>query len=170
MYNSRIRKISPDGEVSTVAGGEEGYEDGTGTGAKFDHPAGVGVAEDGTLYVADSWNHRIRKITPSGEVSTLAGDGIIPSGTGHGAVLIYPMDLEVGTDGIVYIADSYHYRVRKLSPEGELSTITGDKRGYTDGTLQEAEFMDVFGIAVNREGTVYVTESGDDRIRKVVID
>lgn len=170
MYNNKIRKISPDGMVSTVAGSEEGFENGTGTKAKFNHPPGIAISKDGTLYVADSWNHRIRKITPEGEVSTLAGDGEVPVGTGYGAMFIYPMDLEVGIDGNIYVADTYHYRVRKITPEGVVTTISGDIRGYADGSLKEAQFMDIFGIAVNQDGSIFLTESNNDRIRKIVIE
>lgn len=169
VFNHRIRKLSTDGMVSTIAGEEEGYEDSFGTQAKFSAPFSVAVADDGNLYVTDTYNHRIRKISPAGEVTTLAGDGKV-SGDGHGADFVAPMDLKVGHDGNIYVADTYHYRIRRVTPEGEMSTITGDRMDYADGSFQEAAFIDIFAIAIAKDGSMVVTEANADRIRSIKPD
>lgn len=80
------------------------------------------------------------------------------------------MDLELGVDGDIYVADTYHCRVCRITPSGEVTTITGDTWGYADGSLAEASFMDILGIAVARDGSIYVSETNDDRIRKIVME
>jgi sugar lactone lactonase YvrE len=116
-YNCRIRKITPAGEVSTLAGSTQGYADGTGTAAQFDGPFGVAVDSAGTVYVTDQDNHCIRKITPAGEVSTLAGSGTwsYADGTGTAAEFAYPSGVAVDSSGNVYVGDRSNNRVRKIS-------------------------------------------------------
>ena len=106
-YNHRIRKITTSGVVSTLAGSTSGYTDGTGTSAKFYYPSGVAVDGAGNVYVADLSNHRIRKITASGVVSTLAGSGTsgYTDGTGTSAKFTYPTGVAVDGAGNVYVAD-----------------------------------------------------------------
>ena len=118
QVNHRIRKITPAGVVSTLAGtGTRGFADGAGTKAWFDEPIGVAVDSSGNVYVADSYNHRIRKITPADRVvSTIAGSGTADSadGTGTAAKFHSPIGVAVDSSGNVYVADSNNHRIRKI--------------------------------------------------------
>ncbi len=115
--NNRIRKITPAGFVSTLAGsGSYGFSDGPGSVARFSSPQGVDVESSGFVYVADSGNHRIRKITPAGVVITLAGTdtGGFADGAAGVALLATPADVAVDSAGIVYFADVGCQRIRKI--------------------------------------------------------
>ncbi|GHV72835.1 hypothetical protein AGMMS49940_01370 [Spirochaetia bacterium] len=169
--NQRIRKISPSGAVTTLAGGVPyGYADGTGTEARFYYPKGVAVDNAGNVYVADSYNHRIRKISPSGAVTTLAG-GVsygYADGTGTEARFYYPEGVAVDNAGNVYVADTSNQRIRKISPSGAVTTLAGGvPYGYADGTGTEARFYYPKGVAVDNAGNVYVADSYNHRIRKI---
>ena len=114
--NHRIRRITSGGVVSTLAGNVNIFVDGIGTGAGFFNPYGVAVDTSGNVYVADSSNHRIRKITSGGVVSTLAGNVSIKcaDGIGTGASFSYPYGVAVDTSGNVYVADASNHRIRRL--------------------------------------------------------
>jgi sugar lactone lactonase YvrE len=114
--NHRIRKITPAGVVSTFAGSTAGFADGTGAGAQFNKPYGVAVDSAGNVYVADFNNHRIRRITSSGVVTTLAGQATSGSGNGTGtsATFNQPWGIAVDSGGIVYLADFGNHRIRKI--------------------------------------------------------
>lgn len=167
-YNHRIRKITPNGLVSTLAGSTAGYVDGTGTAAKFDMPSGVAVDGRGNVYVADTGNRRIRKITPDGEVSTLAGstEGYA-DGIGMAAQFSTPSDVAVDGSGNVYVADQYNHRIRKITPDGAVSTLAGSTFGYADGEGTAAKFLSPQGVAVDGSGNVYVADLNNHRIRKI---
>lgn len=163
--NNRIRKITPAGSVSTFAGGTQGYADGTGTAAQFDAPVGVAIDASGNIYVADEYNQRIRKISPAGVVTTLAGSG--PAGAGNGgyadgagssARFNTPVGVTVDAGGNVYVADFNNFRVRKITQAGVVSTIAGSVDGETDGTGSAAEFGAPNGIVVAPSGNIYVTD------------
>jgi hypothetical protein len=168
-----VRKITPNGSVSTFAGsaGITGHADGNGTAAQFNQPNGIGVDASGNVYVADSGNDTIRKITPSGVVSTLAGAvGVTGSSDGAGIFARFngPDGLAVDAAGDVYVTDS-NDSVRKISPSGQVSTLAGvtEVTGSLDGTGTGALFNEPTGIAVDFAGNLYVADSANDTIRKI---
>ena len=146
-----------------------GYTDGTGTSAKFYNPTGVAVDGAGNVYVADLSNHRIRKITTSGVVSTLAGSGTsgYTDGTGTSAKFSYPTGVAVDGAGNVYVADLFNHRIRKITTSGVVSTLAGSASGYADGTGTSAQFSYPTGVAVDGAGNVYVADYNNHRIRKI---
>ena len=176
--NNRIRKVTTKGEVSTLAGGEEGFADGKGSVVRFDHPHGIALDTAGNLYVADSFNNRIRKVTPNGEVSTLAGDGerSFADGKGSAAQLNEPNGLTIDATGNLYVADTWNARIRKVTPDGEVTTFAGgvddgySEGDFADGQGRNARFYDPFDITIDAEGILYVADSGNQRIRKVTPD
>ncbi|WP_188597675.1 MBG domain-containing protein, partial [Polaribacter pacificus] len=154
--------------VSTFAGGSWGNTDGTGTAAKFKYPSGVAVDDSGNVYVADYNNNLIRKISPEGVVSTLAGNGYgFANGTGTAAKFMHPYGLAVDGSGTVYVAEYSGNRIRKISPEGVVSTFAGSTSGYADGTGTAAQFSGPKDLAVDGSGTVYVADSNNNLIRKI---
>lgn len=181
MYNQEIRKVSPAGVVTTIAGkpGPFGFLDGVGTAAKFTNPAGLAVDAAGNLYVADEGNHAIRKITPDGMVTTLAGNGAPGStdGTGAAASFNRPNAVAVDAAGNVYVADTSNYCIRAITPGGVVTTLAGNPHssGVRDGTGSAANFNAPFGIAIDKSGNIYVAEHDADqyntnnRIRKVTL-
>jgi squalene-hopene/tetraprenyl-beta-curcumene cyclase len=184
MKNHTIRRISPTGVVSTVAGkaGEEGAADGVGGEARFRQPEGVAVGPDGTLYVADTYNFTVRTISKGGVVRTLAGQAGSPGdadGRGPEARFCMPMGVAVDGAGNVYVADADYdgtatgnCLVRKITPEGIVSTLAGRSGapGGADGKGPEARFTKCVGIAVTRDGTVYVADTGAHTIRRITPD
>ncbi len=169
-YNQRIRKITPSGVVSTLAGtGVAGFADGSGTTAQFNNPWGVAVDSAGNVYVADQNNNRIREISPSGVVSTLAGSGINSFADGSAATAQFsnPFGVAVDSSGTVYVADRYNNRIRKIS-SGVVSTLAGSGIiGFADGSGTTAQFNDPYSVAVDAAGTVYVADLSNQRIREI---
>lgn len=169
--NHMIRKIATNGEVTTVAGnGTSGSADGTGPGASFSLPVGVAADATGNLYVADVLNHKIRKITPIGEVSTFAGSGSIGSANGAGtaASFTFPQGVAVDGAGNVYVADTDNHRIRKITPGGEVSTLAGSGLpGSADGTGAAASFNLPHGVAVDAFGNIYVADRFNFKIRRI---
>jgi len=163
--NHLIRKISPEGTVTTLAGsGKPGKEDGDGTAASFNTPFDVAVDSEGTVYVADFTNNLIRKITHAGAVTTLTES----SGT---AATFGGPKVAVDSAGTVYVADAGKNLIRKITPSGVITTLAGSgKPGKADGTGTEASFEGLSGITVDSAGTVYVTDSTNKLIRKITAD
>lgn len=167
-FNQRIRKISTTGQVSTLAGsGTRGYAEGDPQTAQFSYPAGVAVDAQGNVYVADPGNFAVRKITPAGQVSTLAGgtqgtnDGIGSAAQFNGLV-----DVVVDSHGYVFLAEQH--RIRKITPQGVVTTIAGDiSGGFADGEGASAKFGYIGGLGIDSQGTIYVADAANNRIRKV---
>ena len=158
--NHTIRKMTPAGVVTRLAGlaGSSGSVDGTGSAARFYGPEGVGVDSAGNIYVADSNNHTIRKVTPAGVVTTLAGlagSSGSADGTGSAARFNEPQGVAVDINGNVYVADTYNGTIRKVTSAGVVTTLTGDQFNYP------------IGLAVDSNGNVYVADTGNSTIRKV---
>ncbi len=173
--NNTIRKITSAGVVSTLAGtaGIKGSADGTGATASFNYPNGVAVDGSGNVYVADSGNFTIRKITSAGVVTTLAGSAGASgnaNGTGSAASFNfggkYLSGIAVDGNGNVYLADSNNYAVRMITSAGVVTTLAGGQLGSADGTGAAASFDNLNGIVVDSSGNVYVADDGYT-IRKV---
>lgn len=172
--NHTIRKITPQGRVSTLAGlaGHKGSADGEPATARFNLPHGLAVAADGTVYVADTDNHTIRQISPSGHVKTLAGlAGSAGSADGAGAQarFSHPSGLAIDANGNLYVADNGNYTVRKITPAGIVSTLAGLARhkGSAEGLGAAARFHTPNGLAVDGRGTVYVADYINSVIRQI---
>ncbi|MCH1508830.1 MAG: choice-of-anchor D domain-containing protein, partial [Akkermansiaceae bacterium] len=169
--NHVIRKIASDGVVSTLAGTNQGFAEGTGLDAQFDRPAGIAADGVGNLYVADEFNHRIRKInTATGEVTSLAGSSTagLADGSGAAAEFHFPTGVAVDAAGNVYVSDTANHSIRKITPAGEVTTLAGSGTpGFGDGAGAVAKFSSPRGLAVNDDGDVFVADTGNNRIRKV---
>jgi len=171
--NFCIRKITSTGVVTTFAGiagqGTQGYADGTATAAKFNYPNGVAVDSGGFVYVADTDNNRIRKITPLGVVSTFAGQATTGStdAAGTNAQFNLPLGVAVDSAGNVYVADQFNNRIRKITAAGVVSTFAGSTAGFADGTGAGAQFNKPYGVAVDSAGNVYVADAYNNRIRRI---
>jgi len=171
--NNRIRKINSDGVVSTLAGSTEGYADGAGAAAQFSTPSGVAIDTAGNLYVADTGNNAIRKLTPEGVVSTLAGDGVAGFRDGKGAAARFngPLGVAVDRAGVVYVADSYNDRIRRIAPDGTVTTLAGGEGpDDIDGPALQARFDTPCALAVAADGTLLIADTRNNAIRKLGID
>lgn len=171
--SNRIRKITATGEVSTLAGGAEGFADGAGAAASFNTPSALTLDIEGNLYVADTANNRIRKITQEGIVTTLAGDGTagFRDGAADTAQFNSPIGIAVDKRGHVYVADTYNDRIRQITPDGQVKTLAGGASvGYADGAGVEALLDTPCGVAVAESGDVFIADSGNNRIRRLTPD
>jgi len=178
--NNTIRKVAPAGVVTTLAGmsGVSGTNDGTGSAAQFNQPAGIAVDGAGNLYVADSANDTIRKVAPVGTnwvVTTLAGIGGFfgsRDGTNSDARFISPFGVAVDTNGILYVADSGNEVIRKITPMGTnwvVTTLAGkaNYQGGNDGTNSDARFGYPYSVAVDANTNLYVADQENNTVRKV---
>jgi sugar lactone lactonase YvrE len=171
--NETVRKIAPDGVVSTLAGGREGSADGTGRNAQFHDPTGVAVDSAGNVFVTDTLNHTVRKITPASVVSTFVGTaGFYGSAdaTGAEARFYYPRAVALTPDGAVLVADSNNNTIRKITPEAVVSTLAGLAGGSADGVGHNARFFAPWGLAVDQGGNVFVADTENHTIRKIIPD
>lgn len=157
---NRIRRIYPDGSVTTLPG-------------TFDTPSGVAIDSAGNVIVADTGANRIRRISPSGAVITLAGDGMAGDRDGLAAQARFngPIGIAVDGKGNVYVADSYNDRIRLITADGQVRTLAGqDGPGFADGQGSAAAFDTPTGIALDRHGAVLVADTGNNAVRKIEPD
>ena len=178
--NHAIRRVGLDGIITTVAGGngpgsiyQPIGDGGPATEARLNQPTGVVFGPDGSLYIADYQNFRIRRVNPDGIITTVAGNGAYGS-TGDGGsateARIWAWDLALGPDGSVYIADGPEHRIRRVSPDGIITTVAGSgTKGYRgDGSpATQASFNVAGSVAVGPDGNVYITDRDNNRIRRV---
>ena len=174
--NHKIRMITPAGVVSTFAGsGTIGTNNGTGTAARFKNPQGLAFDSATNLFVTDSGNYTIRKITPAGVVTTVAGFGGL-SGTndaiGTAARFTFPNGVAVDNEGYIYVVDQFISTIRRISPVGVVTTLAGRSTsngvGKTDGVGNTARFYYPSGLALDSAGSLYVGDMMNSRIRKGV--
>ena len=159
------------GVVTTLAGsGTPGYTDSAGTNSRFDSPYGVAVDVDGTIYLADVSNHAIRRIAPSGRVTTVAGDGFPGwiDADGLTARFNQPYGVAIAPNGTIYVADAGNHRIRAITPAGQVTTLAGDGTpGWLDGNGTSARFSAPLGLTVATDGTIYVADSSNQRVRAI---
>jgi sugar lactone lactonase YvrE len=172
--NNTIRMITPASVVTTLSGnaGWTSYLDGAGTAALFDTPTGVAVDAAGSLFVADSQSHTIRKVSPAGAVTTLAGTGSwtgTADGTGAAARFNHPGGAAVDGAGNLFVADSGNHAIRKITPEGVVTTFAGmtGVMGFADGTGADARFYGPTDVDVDASGNLFVADYGNHLVRKI---
>jgi sugar lactone lactonase YvrE len=177
INNHRVRKVSVSGTITTVAGnGTPGFsgDGGPATNAGLPEPYGVAVDAAGNLYIVDINNHRVRKVSVSGTITTVAGNGT-PGFSGDGgpatnARLAYPTGVAVDAAGNLYIADRLNSRVRKVSTSGTITTVAGDgSAGFSGdgGPATNAQLAGPYGVAVDAAGNLYIADFQNSRVRKV---
>jgi sugar lactone lactonase YvrE len=174
-YNDRIRAIDAGGQVRTIAGGgEPGYSDGAAGGeARFDTPCGIAIDLDGTLLVADTGNHRVRRVRVNGEVTTIAGTGVqdVVDGLPLEAAFNEPTSIAVDSDGAIYVADAGGSAVRvcHFGFWPQVSTLTGHTNaGLFDGALERARLSRPTGIGISPSGALVFADSGNRLVRALL--
>ena len=178
--NRRVRKVSPEGMISTVAGsGQRGFsgDGGPAIDASLVLPVDLALDGGGNLYIADFSNSRIRKVSPDGVITTVAGTGEFgfagDGGAATNAVLAGPIGLTFDGAGNLYFADRSNHRIRKVTPQGTISTVAGNGvLGYSGdgGPATSASLSTPRGARADAAGTLYIADSGNHRIRKVLTE
>ena len=175
--NHRIRKVATSGTITTVAGnGTQGFSGdfGLATNAQLNYPQAVTVSSAGDLYIADLYNHRIRKVTPGGTITTVAGNGTQgfsgDAGPATNAQLRNPFGVAMDSMNNLYIADYNNQRIRKVTAGGTITTVAGNGTyGFSGdaGPATSAQLNNPTGVAVDGLGTIYIADQNNHRIRKV---
>lgn len=168
--NNLVRKISPAGVVSTLAGsGLQGAANGTAINASFNQPIGIAADAAGNVFIADNGNHLIREVSPTGNVTTLAGSGILGSanGTGTAAAFNFPQGVAVDASGNVYVADYGNNMIRKISPAGAVTTLAGSGEVGAGNSPDTVTFNKPIGVALDVAGNIYIADYGNNLIRKI---
>jgi RHS repeat-associated protein len=177
-FNHRIRRIGTDGVVTTYAGGGSNAAEGANRlDARLERPVGIELAPDGTIFFTQKY-HRVRKVTPDGRVLTIAGDGVGgyrgDGGPSVNARVYFPQSCLLGPDGGLYITDWYNHRIRRIGPEGNITTVAGTgTAGFSgDGgpAIQARISNPTGGLDIAPDGTVFFTDTGNERFRKVTPD
>jgi sugar lactone lactonase YvrE len=166
----RIRGISPEGVVFTLAGGDAGFADGVGSAARFDSPSGLAIDPNGALIVADTGNNAIRRVSRNGEVTTIAGDGTPGHRDGPASQARFngPIGIAVDAAGRILVADTYNDRIRVIAADGSVSTLAGaDTPGAADGRGADARFDTPCALAVDAAGNVHVADTGNGLVRVI---
>jgi sugar lactone lactonase YvrE len=167
MSNHRIRKMTPGGVVTTIAGSTQAFADGTGSAAKFNSPMGIDIDASGNLIVADYYNNRIRKVTPAGTVTTIAGNDYFGSvnGTVSNASFAHPREIAIDANGVIYVAEA-DSEIRRITPNGRVNSIIA----YVEATTgQPIQFNGIYGMAIDASGKIYVSDYYNNRICKLII-
>ncbi|MEY3013500.1 MAG: hypothetical protein RIT45_2235 [Pseudomonadota bacterium] len=171
--NHRIRAVAADGSVSTFAGnGSAGYVDGPAAFAQMSYPSGIDVGA-GWVVFTDRNNHRVRRISPTGQVSTFAGSGVAGDADGQGtaAQLYLPEGIVLAADGTMSISEPNRHRLRRIDAAGKVVTLAGsNKAGFADGKGSAALFNAPMGVDLGPSGLLYVADVGNHRIRAVAAD
>jgi sugar lactone lactonase YvrE len=173
-FNSGIRAIATNGDVTTLAGGpaRSGWVDATGTAARFASPRGLATDSSGNLFVADTSNHVVRKVDASGVVTTFVGSGSSTGssdGTGTAALFAGPYSVSVDAANNLYVADSGNNAIRMVTPAGVVTTLAGGAWGSNDGTGAASQFAGPYGLTADASGNVYVADTGNHTVRKIVV-
>ncbi|HXI92776.1 MAG TPA: NHL repeat-containing protein [Blastocatellia bacterium] len=169
--SNRIRRITVDGKVHTIAGANEGFADGNALQAQFNTPSGIAIDNGGNIIIADTSNNRIRKLSSDGtKVSTIAGSGVagFKDGRTGEAQFDGPIGIAVDKHGNVFVADAYNDSIRKITEDGAVTTLAGTGLpGFSDGQATGAAFDTPCGVAVDKDGNVFVADTGNHAVRKI---
>ena len=174
--DSALYALGAAGQISLIAGArnEMGHRDGPGAEARFNKPCGLAVHTDGSLVLADTFNHCLRRVTPNGAVSTFAGCGVggLVDGVGTAARFQHPWGIAIDAQGTIYVSDHGNHCIRRVTPaDGAVTTISGSRTGeggLADGATTMARFKEPSGLALDMHGALIVADTGNSCVRRVV--